>query len=104
MEPMVDFQLGAANIRMRFTVRDNGEQPSPGCRSTFRELLADDPFLLFPANPGIVYELFVNGKRFEDLTQALPSPVRIHHCHSPSIYYTTRYPPRTNSIRSLTHK
>lgn len=26
---------------------------------------------------GIVYELYVNGKRFEDLTQALPSPVRI---------------------------
>lgn len=25
MEPMVDFQLGAANIRMCFTVRDNGE-------------------------------------------------------------------------------
>lgn len=73
----MDFQLGATNIRMRFTVRDKGEQPSPGCRSMFRELLADDPFLLFPTNPGIVYELFVNGKRFEDLTQALPSPVRI---------------------------
>lgn len=45
---MVDFQLGTANIRMCFTVRGSG----------------------------IVYELFVNGKRFEDLTQALPSPVR----------------------------
>ena len=29
-----------------------------------------------PNPAGIVYELFVNGKRFEDLTQALPSPVR----------------------------
>lgn len=47
IEPMVDFQLGTTNIRMSFTVR----------------------------NKGIVYQLFVNEKRFEDLTQALPSPI-----------------------------
>ena len=44
---MVDFQLGTTNIRMSFTVRGKG----------------------------IVYELLVNGVRFEDLTQALPSPI-----------------------------
>ncbi|GAB5029713.1 Hypothetical protein NocV09_00103270 [Nannochloropsis oceanica] len=48
IEPMVDFQLGTTNIRMAFTIR---------------------------ATKGVVYELLVNGKRFEDLTQALPSPI-----------------------------
>ena len=68
MEPLVDFQLSNANIRMSFTVRKQG----------------------------IVYELYVNGKRFEDLTQALPSPVRCYAWH-PRARYRRRGDPKSRS-------